>query len=186
MRAIRKPLRQYYVSAALIVAFAGAKLHAQQPGADALHAADTVRRVPLFPRSLAGGIDPAAPAPTRFQIFSHEIDSLSTIGGQMETAASARQGSAQEASRFFLIAQTARGFGRRVDWVSAVTAAGITELAPSSGQGLWGNMLRGDGQMAGLAGLTGGASWLLSNLERYSPLFGFSRVHAQTTAKREH
>jgi hypothetical protein len=174
------PVRQYYVSVALIVAFAGPKLAAQQAGADALHAADTVQRVPLFPRSIAAT---AAPTPTRFQVLAHEIDSLSVIGGQMETAAAAHQQSAQAASRFFVLSQATRGFGRHVDWVSAVTAAGITQLGESGP--LWGG-LRGDGQMAGLAGLTGGASWLLSNLTRYSPLFGFSRAHVTATAKHDH
>jgi hypothetical protein len=173
------PMRQYYVSVALIVAFAGSKLAAQQAGADALHVADTVKRVPLFPRSIAAT---PAPTPTRFQVFAHEIDSLSAIGGQMETAAEAHQQSAQAATRFFLLSQATRGFGRRVDWVSAVTAAGITQLGGLSEPNLWGT-LRGDGQMAGLAGLTGGASWLLSNLTRYSPRFGLSHTHATTTAK---
>ncbi len=182
MRAIRKPVRQYYVSAALIVAFAGSKLPAQQAAAGALHAADTVQRVPLFPRSIAAN---AAPAPTRFQVLAHEIDSLSAIGGQMETEAAARQQSAQAAGRFLVLAQATRGFGRHVDWVSAVTAAGISQLVPSGPTNLWGT-LRGDGQMAGLAGLTGGASWLLSNLTRYSPLFGFTRARATPTPKREH
>lgn len=182
MRAIRKPVRLYYVSAALIVAFAAPKLPAQQAGAGALHAADTVQRVPLFPRSIASS---ASAAPSRFQVFAHEIDSLSAVGGQMETAAAKRQQSAQAASRFFVLAQATRGLARHVDWVSAVTAAGIAQLAPSGPTDLWGT-LRGDGQMAGLAGLTGGASWLLSNLTRYSPLFGFTRARVAATPKHEH
>jgi hypothetical protein len=137
----------------------GPRLAAQQVGVGALHAADTVHHVSLFPGSLA---TTPAPAPSRFQILAHEIDSLSAIGGQLQVAAAARQQSAQAASRFFLLSQATRGFGHHVDWVSAVTAAGITQLGVAS-PNLWGT-LRGDGQMAGLAGLTGGASWLLSNL----------------------
>jgi hypothetical protein len=170
-----------YVWVAIIVALTGPRLAAQEVGTDALHAADTVHRVILFPRSLAAS--PTA-APSRFQVLAHEIDSLSAIGGQMETAAEAREQSAQAASRFFVLAQATRGFGRRVDWVSAVTAAGITQLGLAE-PNVWGT-LRGDGQIAGLAGLTGGASWLLSNLTRYTPRFGLSHGRPSLSATHEH
>lgn len=183
MGAIRRP--QYYVMLALFVTLSGPRLAVGQlAAADALHAGDTLQRVPLFPRSLAAT---PAPAPSRFQVLAHEIDSLSTIGGRMETETAAHQQSAQAASRFFLMSQAMRGFGHHVDWVSAVTAAGISQIGlGESGPGLWGT-LRGEGQIAGFAGLTGGASWLLSNLMQYTPHFGLVHTHVSTNApKHDH
>jgi hypothetical protein len=159
-----------FVRAIVIAALAASPLAAQQSGGTLPPIADTV-------------------GPNRFHILAREIDSASAIAGRMQIAAAAREQTAQAASRFLLLSQVARGLERRrTDWVSAVTVAGVMQLQRtslfSSGEpspGIWGT-LRGGGQFAGLAAITGGASWLLSNLTPYSPRFGVA--HPRATHRR--
>jgi hypothetical protein len=139
--------------------------------------ADTARRVELFPRSL---VPSAPPALNRFQVLAREVDSASAVGRQMQMVAADREQSTQQASRMLLVSQAVHGFGRRTvgaDWVSAVTAAGVMQLSRTPlftpGQSWW----RNDSQFLGIAGLAGGASWLLSNLTVYSPRFGTPHIH---------
>lgn len=95
------------------------------------------------------------PAPSRFEILARSIDSASKVAESMQIAAAQRQRTAQEASRILFLSTMASNLGRRPNWTGAVTAIGMSQLFGS---------LKGDGQMAGFAGLTGGASWLLSTL----------------------
>ncbi len=171
------------VRATLIALIAAPGLAAQQSSFDALHTSGA-GHVPLFPRAI-GVAAPAAPAePNRSEMLAREIDSIGEIGGRMQSAAAAREETARSTSRFLLLSQLARGLERRpdgtramgMDWISAVTAAGVTQLARTSlfapdlsGPGFW-SSLRSGGQFAGLAAITGGASWLLSSLALRPPL----------------
>jgi hypothetical protein len=171
----------------LIVALAAPGIAgAQQLGGQSLHPPDSAH-VTLFPHSLV------APAPntSRFQLLARQIDSASAVGEEIQSETAARQEAAQTSARLLLLTEVAHGFDRRPsfgrDWMSAVTAAGLTQLdrvslfAPpdESSPTIW-QTLRTDGQFAGLATLTGGASWLLSNLTRYTPRFGTLRPHVVT------
>jgi hypothetical protein len=171
----------------LIVALAAPGVAAaQQAGGQSLHPVDTAH-VTLFPRTLG-----PEPDPSRFQLLVRQIDSASAIGEQIQTRTAARQDAAQTSERLLLLTQAVHGFERGPsfgrDWMSAVTAAGITQLgrvslfAPpgESSPTIW-QTLRSDGQFAGLATLTGGASWLLSNLSLYTPRFGVLHPHLTHT-----
>jgi hypothetical protein len=109
---------------------------------------------PFIPRTL----DTSIAAPSRFQIIARQIDSASAVGERMQTEAAAREQSARMAGRALFLASMMQGLEhRRLDWVSAVTLAGVSQLGA----------FRGNGQFAGLGALAGGASWLLSNLRMY-------------------
>jgi hypothetical protein len=102
-----------------------------------------------------------APAPTRFEVLARSIDSASKVAASMQMVATDRERRTQETSRLLFLSTVASGFGRHPNWMSAATAIGMSQLFGS---------LKGDGQMAGFAGLTGGASWLLSALVPHAPL----------------
>jgi hypothetical protein len=102
-----------------------------------------------------------APAPSRFEVLARSVDSASKVAASMQMVTSDRERRTQETSRLIFLSTMASGFGRRPNWMSAVTAIGMSQL--------WGS-LKGDGQMAGFAGLTGGASWLLATLIPHAPL----------------
>jgi hypothetical protein len=102
-----------------------------------------------------------APAASRFEIFARSVDSASKIGASMQMAAADRAQRAQETSRLLFLSTMVNGFGRRPSLFSAVSAVGMGQLFGS---------LKGNGQFAEFAGLTGGASWLLSNLVPHTPL----------------
>jgi len=102
-----------------------------------------------------------APAATRFEIFARSVDSASKVAASMQMAAADREQRARETSRLLFLSTMVSGFGRRPNLLSAVSAVGVSQLFGS---------LKGDGQMAGFAGLTGGASWLLSNLVPHGTL----------------
>jgi len=102
-----------------------------------------------------------APAPSRFEVLARSIDSASKVASSMQMVAADRERRSQETGRLLFVSAMASGFGRRPNWMSAATAIGMSQLLGS---------LKGDGQMAGFAGLTGGASWLLANLIPHAPL----------------
>ena len=106
-------------------------------------------------------LTPKAPAPSRFEMIARSVDSAGKVAESMQIAASERQRTAQETSRILFLSTMVSGFGRRPNWMNAATAIGVSQLFGS---------LKGDGQMAGFAGLTGGASWLLSTLVPRAPL----------------
>jgi hypothetical protein len=181
------------VLATLLAPIVAPGLQAQQRGEGALlHPVDTTGRVTLFPRSIGSGVTAAPAAPSRFEILAHQIDSASAIGGRMQSAAAERAEAARMSGRFLLLSQVARGLERHtgptraglgMDWVSAVTAVGVSQLgrtalfAPTeSSPSIW-RTLRNDGQFAGLATITGGASWLLSSLALHSTRFGVPHAH---------
>jgi hypothetical protein len=102
-----------------------------------------------------------APAPSRFEVLARSIDSASKVASSMQMVAADRERRSQETGRLLFVSAMASGFGRRPNWMSAATAIGMSQLFGS---------LKGDGQMAGFAGLTGGASWLLASLIPHAPL----------------
>jgi hypothetical protein len=102
-----------------------------------------------------------APALSRFEVLARSIDSASKVAESMQITASERQRTAQETSRLLFLSTMVSGFGHRPNWMNAATAIGVSQLFGS---------LKGDGQIAGFAGLTGGASWLLSTLVPHAPL----------------
>ena len=102
-----------------------------------------------------------APAASRFEIFARSVDSASKIGASMQMAAADRAQRAQDASRMLFLSTMVSGFGRRPNLFGAASAIGMSQLFGS---------FRGNGQFAEFAGLTGGASWLLSNLMPHTPL----------------
>jgi hypothetical protein len=101
------------------------------------------------------------PAASRFEVFARSVDSASKIGASMQMAAADRAQRAQETNRALFLSTMVSGFGRRPNVLSAVSAIGMGQLFGS---------LKGNGQFAEFAGLTGGASWLLSNLVPHAPL----------------
>lgn len=103
----------------------------------------------------------SAPAASRFERFARSVDSASQIATSMQIAAAERERTAQETNKILFLSAMASGFGRRSSLLSAVSAVGVSQLFGS---------LRGNGQMVGFAGLTGGASWLLSTLVPHTPL----------------
>jgi hypothetical protein len=103
----------------------------------------------------------SAPAASRFERFARSVDSASKTATSMQIAATERERTAQEANKVLFLSAVASGFGRRPNLLSALSAVGVSQLFGS---------LRGDGQMMGFAGLTGGASWLLANLIPHAPL----------------
>jgi hypothetical protein len=103
----------------------------------------------------------SAPAASRFEIFARSVDSASKIGASMQMAAADRAQRAQEASRMLFLSTMVSGFGRHPNLFSAASAVGVSQLFGS---------LKGNGQFAEFAGLTSGASWLLSNLMPHTPL----------------
>lgn len=104
----------------------------------------------------------ASPATqSRFEILARSIDSASKIAASQQMAAAERQASARETSRMLFLSTMISGFERRPNWTNAVTAVGVSQLFGSLG---------GNRQMAEFAGLTGGASWLLSNLVPHGSL----------------
>ena len=102
-----------------------------------------------------------APAPSRFEVLARSIDSASKVAESMQIQAAERQRTSQEMSKVLFLSTMASGFGRHPNWMNAATAIGVSQLFGS---------LKGDGQMAGFAGLTGGASWLLTALVPHTPL----------------
>jgi hypothetical protein len=102
-----------------------------------------------------------APAATRFEIFARSVDSASKVAASRQMAVDDRERMSRETSRMLFLSTMASGFGRRPSLISAVSAVGVSQLFGS---------LHGDGQMAGFAGLTGGASCLLTNLMPHAPL----------------
>src|SRR5581483_2785470 len=103
----------------------------------------------------------AQTAPSRFEILARSIDSTSKIAASQQMVAAEHQRNAQEASRMLFLSTMVSGFGRRPNWMNAATAIGVSQLFGS---------IRGNGQTAAFAGLTGGASWLLSTLVPHGPL----------------
>jgi hypothetical protein len=102
-----------------------------------------------------------APTPSRFEVLARSIDSASKVAASMQVVAADRERRSQETSRLLFISGLASGFGRSPNWMNAATAIGVSQLLGS---------LKGGGQVAGFAGLTGGASWLLSTLVPHGPL----------------
>jgi hypothetical protein len=103
----------------------------------------------------------SALAASRFETFARSVDSAGKIATSMQIAAADRERATRETSKILFLSAMASQFGRRSNLLSAVSAVGVSQLFGS---------LRGDGQMAGFAGLTGGASWLLSTLVPHAPL----------------
>ena len=103
----------------------------------------------------------SARASSRFETFARSVDSASKIATSMQMAADDRERLSRETSRLLFVSAMAGGFGRRPSLLSAVSAIGASQLLGS---------LRGEPQMAGFAGVMGGASWLLSNLVPHAPL----------------
>lgn len=103
----------------------------------------------------------AQTTPSRFETLARSIDSASKIAASQQMAAAERQASARETSRMLFLSTMISGFERRPNWTNAVTAVGVSQLFGS---------LSGNRQMAGFAGLTGGASWLLSTLVPHGSL----------------
>ncbi len=103
----------------------------------------------------------AAPTPSRFEILARSIDSASKIAESQQMVAAEREKNAQEASRMLFLGTMVSGFGRHPNWMNAATAIGVSQLFGS---------IRGNGQTAAFAGLTGGASWLLSTLVPHGSL----------------
>ena len=118
-------------------------------------AAQSLAAQTLIPRTYS------APAPSRFEVVARSIDSASKVGESVQIAAAERERMAQGTSRLLFLSTMASGFGHRPNWMNAATAIGVSQL--------WGSF-KGDGQMAGFAALTGGASWLLSTLVPHAPL----------------
>jgi hypothetical protein len=103
----------------------------------------------------------AQTTPSRFEILARSIDSASKIAASQQMAAAERQRTAQETNRILFLSTMVTGFGHRANWMNAATAIGMSQLFGS---------IRGSGEMAGFAGLTGGASWLLSTLVPHGSL----------------
>ena len=116
----------------------------------------------LIPKSYS------APAPTRFEMIARSVDSASKVAESMQIMAAERQRTAQETSRLLFLSTMVSGFGHRPNWMNAATAIGVSQL--------WGSLKGDGGQMAGFAGLTGGASWLLSTLLLPHPPLHFRNV----------
>src|SRR5579863_6465908 len=86
-----------------------------------------------------------APALSRFEVLARSIDRASKVAESMQIAAAERQRTTQETSRLLFLSTMVSGFGRGPNWMNAATAIGVSQLFGS---------LKGDGQMAGFAGLT--------------------------------
>jgi hypothetical protein len=108
----------------------------------------------LFAAPLAAQRMPA-PAASRFEVFARSVDSASKVAESNQMAQADRERVSRESSRILFLSTMMSGWQRRPSLVSALSAVGASQLFGS---------LHGDGQMAGFAGLTGGASWLLANL----------------------
>lgn len=159
---------------------------------------DSASGTALFPLSVAQVTgDPTAS--DRYQILTHQIDSISTLAGRVHPSSTLHDEIATASSRLLLFSQLAHDFGSSaeppvglarpraifgtVDWVNFVTLASVAGLgrgslfsSDASDQTVWGS-LRSAGQWAGIATAAGGASWLLSNFTRHSVCFGRLACH---------
>ncbi len=120
-----------------------------------LLAAPSLYAQTLFPTTVP------APAPSRFEILARSIDSASKVAESQQMATADRQRSAEQTSQILFLSTMVSGFGRHPNWMNAATAIGVSQLFGS---------IRGNGQTAAFAGLTGGASWLLSTLVPHGSL----------------
>jgi len=101
-----------------------------------------------------------APAMSRFEILARSVDSASKVAASQQMAQAERERTARQASQVLFLSAMTSSLGRRPSLLNAATAIGVSQLFGS---------LRGEGQFASFAGLTGGASWLLANLVPHAP-----------------